>query len=236
MVPDRPSPQSTAGSEGPVGLKGPRADVVLELKRTGGTGLAAKQVADALGLSLNAVRHHLKELELAGLVTHVREHRGVGAPAHVYRLTASGEALFPRRYEDAVARLLDHVVAREGRAAAVGVLESKYRDLAASLRKALDGADPAERLAIVARALADEGYMAEVRTDGSGGHRLVEHNCPIQHVAERFPEVCEAEAQFLADVLHAEIVRDAHIASGCGSCEYQVQLGGPVRSRRQEMA
>ena len=34
----------------------------------------------------------------AGVVTHEREQpNGVGAPAHVFRLTARGEALFPRR-------------------------------------------------------------------------------------------------------------------------------------------
>ena len=56
----------------------------------------------------------------------------------------------------------------------------------------------------------------------AGAHRLVEHNCPIQQVAVRFPEVCEAEAQFLAAVLGAQVTRETHIASGCGTCEYTV--------------
>jgi DeoR family transcriptional regulator, suf operon transcriptional repressor len=218
-----PSPSASAsGAAGrPLGLKGPRADVVMELKRAGG--LTAKQVAERLALSLNAVRHHVKELEASGLVGYEREHRGVGAPVFVYRLTAAGEALFPRRYEDAVGRLLDHVVASEGRNAAVRVLESKYRDMAAELLPALADAPPAERMAVVARALAAEGYMPEVQNGDGGAHRLVEHNCPIQQVAERFPEVCEAEARFLAEVLEAQVTREAHIASGCSACEYHVQ-------------
>ena len=212
----------------PLGLKGPRADVVMELKGQGS--LTAKDISARLGLSMNAVRHHMKELEAAGLVFHAREHRGVGAPAFVYKLTAAGAALFPQRYEDAVSRLLDHVVAREGRAAAVEVLEAKYRDLASTLAPILEAATPAERLEIVTRALAAEGYMPEFRPNGPDGHHLVEHNCPIPHVAERFPEVCEAEARFLAEVLVADITRGLHIASGCGTCEYQVRpvaLGSP---------
>jgi DeoR family suf operon transcriptional repressor len=205
----------------PPGLKGPRATLVLELKRAGG--LTAKALAQRLGLSLNAVRHHLKELEVAGLVRYAREHRGIGAPAFVYRLSAAGEGLFPRRYEEAVTRLLDHVVEREGRAAAVAVLESRYRELSARLRAALEDASPPERVAAVARVLADEGYMPEVRPSATPGLRLVEHNCPIQHVALRFPEVCEAEAQFLAEVLRAQVTRETHIASGCGTCEYHIE-------------
>jgi len=212
----------------PMGLKGPRADVVVELKAAGG--LTAKQIAVRVGLSLNAVRHHVKELELAGLVRYQRQPRGVGAPAFVYGLTPEGEQLFPRRYEDAVARLLDHVVAREGRAAAIGVLEGKYRELAAELRGVLAETPPEERISVLARTLAAEGYMPEVRTDAAGEQRLVEHNCPIQQVAERFPEVCEAEARFLSEVLGARVKRETHIASGCSCCEYHVQPLGPPAS------
>ncbi len=207
----------------------------MELKRSGA--LTAKGIAERLGLSLNAVRHHVKELEAAGLVGYERENRGVGAPAFVYRLTGAGEALFPRRYEDAVSRLLDYVVAREGRAAAVDVLESRYRELAQRLRGALADASAEERVAIVARALADEGYMPEVRSGSAPGLQLVEHNCPIQQVAERFPEVCEAEARFLEEVLEAEVTRGAHIVSGCGTCEYHVApvaLEGPRSPSHQK--
>jgi predicted ArsR family transcriptional regulator len=193
----------------------------LALKRSGG--LTARELADRLHLSLNAVRHHLKELEVAGLVRYDRQHQSVGAPSFRYRLSATGETLFPRRYEDAVARLLDHVVAHEGRAAAVEVLEARYRELAVTLRSALADASPEERLQAVARTLADEGYMPEVRPGGAPGlPMLVEHNCPMQQVALKFPELCEAEARFLAEVLEAEVTREAHIASGCGACEYVV--------------
>ena len=51
----------------------------MELKRSGA--VPAKGIAERLGLSLNAVRHHVKELEAAGLVGYERENRGVGAPA-----------------------------------------------------------------------------------------------------------------------------------------------------------
>ena len=205
----------------------------MALKRT--SGRSAKGLADELGLSLNAVRHHLKELELSGLVGYERrQHKGVGAPSFHYRLTAAGEALFPRRYEDAVTRLLDHVVAREGREAAVEVLQERYREMAARLRVALADATPEERLRAVTRALAEDGYMPEVvrRGDGAGLPMLVEHNCPMQQVAARFPELCEAEARFLAEVLEADVTRESHIVSGCGSCDYVVKAREPVAGSR----
>jgi DeoR family suf operon transcriptional repressor len=206
---------------GPLGHKGPRSAVLIELKRN--TRLTAKELTERLGVSLNAVRHHLKELEAEGLVSYRREHRGVGAPAFAYELTPAGEGLFPRRYEQALTAMLDQMVERNGREAAVTLLESHFAGLAQRLRAELEGCTPDQRLVALGRALSEEGYMAEVRT-GTGLATLTEHNCAIPAVAVRFPEICAAEARFLADVLGAEVDRREHILTGCSACEYHVRF------------
>jgi DeoR family transcriptional regulator, suf operon transcriptional repressor len=214
----------------PLGQRGQRGAVLLQLKR--GRELTAKDLASRLGLSLNAVRHHLKELELEGLVSHQRLHRGVGAPVFVYRLSAGGEALFPRRYEQALTAMLDHVVEHEGRGAAVALLESYFGTLARRLRGDLAAAEPEERLQAVAKALSEEGYMAE-GTAQAGSGVLVEHNCALPAVAERFPEICAAEARFLAEVLGGRVNRREHIMSGCPACEYHVRFGAEDETQEQ---
>lgn len=202
--------------------KGPRAALLLELKRSGA--LSARDLAGRLQLSLNAVRHHLKELELEQVVGFDRVARGVGAPAHTYRLTAAGEALFPRHYEATLTRLLDQLAARDGRAAAVAMLEEHFAELEASLRPALEAAaTPAERMAIVATALTGAGYMAE----GAATHccgTLIAHNCAIRAVAERFPEICAAEQRFLARAVGGTVERTAHLLSGACACSYKVRF------------
>ena len=65
--------------------------------------------------------------------------------------------------------------------------------------------------------------MAEVSAEGGQG-TLTEHNCAIPAVAERFPEICAAEARFLAEVLHADVDRREHILTGCSACEYHVRF------------
>jgi DeoR family suf operon transcriptional repressor len=193
----------------------------MQLKRE--QRLTAKQLATLLGTSLNAARHHLKELEAEGLVEYERKHHGVGAPAFAYRLTAAGEALFPRRYAETLTAVLDHLVAREGRETAVTMLEGYFDSLGRRLHDELQGSSPDERLRAVARTLSEEGYMAEVSEAGGHG-TLTEHNCAIPAVAQRFPEICAAEARFLAEVLQADVERREHILSGCSACEYHVRF------------
>jgi DeoR family suf operon transcriptional repressor len=96
--------------------------------------------------------------------------------------------------------------------------------LARRLGQELAGATPSERMAAVAQLLSDEGYMAE-GTASSGSGTLIEHNCAVQAVAERFPEICAAEARFLSAALGAEVDRQGHILSGCSACEYRVHFG-----------
>ncbi len=216
--------------------KGPRGEILLQLKQA--QPLTAKQLAQQLGVSPNAVRHHLKELEVEGLVVYGREQRGVGAPTFAYRLSTAGEALFPRRYAETLTQLLGRVEAKGGRQAATEMFEEHFADLTRRLQAELDGAGPADRLDVVTRLLSDAGYMAE--WDGQGGgagrFRLLERNCAIQAVAEQFPEVCAAEARFLQAVLGAGVERRTHIATGCNACEYAITFGAPAAKPEAESA
>lgn len=219
------SVQQTASSAtpewAPRGQKGPRAAILVELKRS--PGLTVMDLAERLGASLNAIRHHIKELEADSLVEHDRCRKGVGAPVFQYRLAADGEALFPRRYEETLMQLLRGLAEREGREAAVAMLASQFDAIENRLAGKLDGLSHDEKLEVVTRTLTDEGFMPEWRPDSDGG-ALLEHNCAILAVAEQFPEVCDAEERFLARALGADIERRSHILGGCGACGYNVRF------------
>src|SRR5256886_14775771 len=139
--------------------KGLRADILLALKRA--QPLTAKQLAQQRGVSVNASRHPLKEVEAASLIAYGREQRGVGAPAFAYRLSPDGEAVFPRAYEETLTQLLQRVAEQGGRQAAVGLFEDQYRDLTQQLQTELAGAAATERLDLGARLMNQQGYMAE---------------------------------------------------------------------------
>jgi len=201
--------------------KGLRGQILLELKRA--QPLTAIELADKLGVSPNAVRHHLKELEAEQLIVYGREQRGVGAPTFAYRLSADGEGLFPRRYEQTLTDVLDRIATRAGRDAAIEIFRDHYADLARQLTAQLAGVPAERRLTEVVRVMSELGYMAEWKAE-EGAFSLSEHNCAIRAVAERFPEVCAAEENFLQTVLGAAVERRTHIVQGCNACQYHVSF------------
>ena len=69
--------------------------------------------------------------------------------------------------------------------------------------------------------LSQQGFMAAWSAD-HGAFKLAEHNCAVRAAAERFPEICAAEAEFFSEVLQREVQRDSYIPAGCNACEYSI--------------
>ncbi len=205
------------------GQKGLRGDIILEIKKA--QPLTAKELGEIFGVSANAVRRHLKELEAEGLVVYGREQRGTGAPTYAFRLSEDGEALFPRQYEQALTRLIGHVVDHEGRAAAIAVVEEQYADLRRRLGAASDNLTPFDRLKNVTAVMEEAGFMAESSEEG-GEATLSVHNCVLHAVVSCLPEVCDTELRFLEDALGARGERQTNIMSGCNACEYTIEFRG----------
>ena len=206
------------------GYRGTRGELLVALKKA--QPLTAKELAARFAVTPNAVRRHLDELEATGLVRYQREIRGVGGPVFAYSLTERGEALFPRAYDDTLAQVLEAVREREGTEGVVRIFERQWAELAADAKGVLDALPLHERAQLLAEILTSRGYMAEAVPGEAGDAVLREHNCAIRRVAERFPEICEAEERFLARVLGAEVERQAHIVTGANCCEYCVKGAG----------
>ena len=204
----------------PLGFKGTRGEILVALKKS--QVLTIKELADKFGVTPNGLRRYLKELETEGLVRYRREVRGVGGPVFAFSLTDSGEALFPRTYDRALAEVLDLVREQQGDEGLVQLFQRRWEDIARVARPQLAQLPVDQRATRLAELLTSLGYMAEAHAGSGALPVLTEHNCAIRVIAERFPEVCAAEERFIADLLGAPVTRQAHIAKGANCCEYCV--------------
>lgn len=219
----------TPNIPGLAGHKGLRGEILVELKRA--QPLTAKELGERFAVSANAVRRHLKELEAEGLLSYSREKRGAGAPTFTFRLSEAGEQLFPTRYGQALTDVLAYVAESDGRQAVRALFTERFRGHAERLHAELVDASLEQKLEAIVDFLSQQGFMAAWTSEGDQ-LRLAEHNCAMRDVAEQFPEICQAEAEFLRDVLQSEIQRDAYIPDGCNACEYSIGLEGPRGDNR----
>lgn len=209
---------------GLAGYRGLKGEVLLALRIA--QPLTAKELGERFGVTANALRRHLRALESEGLVEFRKEARGVGGPVYAYSLTDLGDALFPRAYAPLLTGLLRTVRDEAGSDAVERFVLEQMRRLAAEAGPHLAKGTPAERARRIAELLSAQGYMAEAIEDASDGTlRIVEHNCAMHEVAREFPEVCAAEARFLAELVDGEVEREHHMLAGCNRCEYRVKVG-----------
>jgi DeoR family transcriptional regulator, suf operon transcriptional repressor len=202
------------------GYRGTRGELLVALKKS--QPVTAEALAEQLDVTPNALRRHLKELEAGGIVGYKSEIRGVGRPVYAYSLTDQGEALFPRAYDDALSNVLELVRSQQGSDGIATLFAQQWSAIAVEAKDELAKLPLNERVQLLAELLSSRGYMAEAESTSPTEAILREHNCALRLVAERFPEVCAAEARFLEDALGATVTRSAHIASGANCCEYCV--------------
>lgn len=186
----------------------------------------AGALAETLGVSAMAVRQHLYALEREGLVTFEEDSRPVGRPAKLWCLTAAADRFFPDGHAALTLDLLAALREAFGEAGLEKLLAVRTAEQIATYRRRIDPADSLKsRLAALARIRSEEGYMAAVQRDDSGGFLLVENHCPICAAARTCQGLCASELEVFRRVLGPGVTveRGDHILAGARRCAYRVR-------------
>ncbi len=192
-------------------------------------GLArAQELAEALSVSPQAIRRHLKDLETEGLIEYESVQEGMGRPQHVYRLTAAGRSNFPHRYDEFAVSLLDSIADLVGPEAMGQVLGKQWQEKALEYRRRIGVGLLRDRLSQLVEIRCGEGYMTElieVETEGEVEQFVIaEYNCAISNVAESYPMVCGHELLMFATIFpDCQVDRTHWMIDGENRCGYSVQ-------------
>jgi len=185
----------------------------------------AVELAQRLRLTPAAVRRHLDQLLADGAIEareqRVDGHRGRGRPAKVFVVTQSGRDWFDQKYDELAVDALRFLSQTGGDAAVMAFARHRVADLEERYRPLVAAAKPGDRPQALADALTVDGFAASARNAPSGD-QVCQHHCPVAHVAEEFPQLCEAEAEAFARLLGSHVQRLATIAHGDGICTTNV--------------
>ena len=185
----------------------------------------AKQLADKLELTPAAIRRHLAALldegTLASRAERVYGSRGRGRPSKVFVLTDEGRAEFRQAYDDLAIAALRRLVAATGPTAIRELAKDRLDEVEARFRQNRADHPDAPAIDALVEALAVDGYAPSVRPVASGD-QLLQHHCPVAHVASEFPVFCEVETLLFSRLLDSHVQRLATIAHGDGVCTTHV--------------
>jgi len=199
-----------------------RRAIVRLLKQEGA--LDSASLGRRLKLTPMAVRQHLYELQREKLVTAEARPVPVGRPRKYWQLTREADRLFPDAYAELTLALIGAMGDTLGPSGMQKVLDARGAAQRAAYQQRIARTAPlAEKLRELARVRTEEGYMAEVRRDGSS-FLFIENHCPICAAANACQGFCSSEMDLFRSVLGRDVAieRAEHIVSGDRRCVYRV--------------
>ncbi|HEY2330414.1 MAG TPA: helix-turn-helix domain-containing protein [Acidimicrobiales bacterium] len=187
----------------------------------------AEQVAEQLGMTVSGARQHLSALVRDGLVTATEQDRtevGRGRRTLVYAATAAADGLFPKAYGELTNELLGYLADRDPEMLDTLFAQRRQHRIDAA-RARLEGRPTLEtQVAELTRILDEDGYLATCERLEPDRFRIIEHNCAIWAVAQRYGQACSSEIDFIRAVLpHASVERVQHMVAGARHCAYEVK-------------
>ncbi|HMK12332.1 MAG TPA: hypothetical protein VK461_12160, partial [Acidimicrobiales bacterium] len=146
-----------------------------------------------------------------------------GRPQLEYTVTDKADGLFPKAYGELTNELLGYVA--DADSGLVDTLFERRRD--ERVRNATQRLARCRGLKAqvgeLTRILDDDGYLATWESI-PGGYRIVEHNCAIWAVAQRYGQACTSEIDFIRTVLpDANVERVQHMVAGAPHCAYELR-------------
>lgn len=190
----------------------------------------AVELGERLTLTPAAIRRHLGVLTEQGHIEpreqRVRGQRGRGRPAKVFALTDRGRRNFHQAYDELALQALRQLVRAAGPTAVNALAAQRVADVEQAFHRIREEQPTATASEVLAQALNTDGYVASVKP-AQMGEQLCQHHCPVAHVAEEFPELCEAETQLFSRLLGSHVQRLATIAHGDGICTTNIPLFSP---------
>jgi predicted ArsR family transcriptional regulator len=194
---------------------------VLELLRRKGHA-SAEAIASDLGVTPNAVRQHLTNLERDGFVVSQPERRARGRPSLLFSLTERADSVFPKRYGQLATMVLQEVQEMGGEEALDEIFARVAARHADAIEANLAGLDFDEKLRRVVAWIGRAGTLAE-QTETEEGVKVTIHNCPFRNTALKFPQVCTITPHLMSRLLGTAISQSDSIHRRDPYCSFVVQ-------------
>jgi len=179
-----------------------RGQIVALLRQREST---ADEIASQLGLTTNAIRAQMSDMEKDGVVRRIAQRRGATRPSHVFALSAEMEQLLSRAYIPLMTQFL-HVFTSALPAPEVErLMREAGRRLARELtHRSLRSGRWSSRIK-AASDLLNEELGAQTHPERNGQYRIRGVSCPLSALTGKHPTVCLAVESFLAEAIGASV-------------------------------
>lgn len=180
------------------------------------------ELANALEITEMAVRRHIQTLERDKLIRSDVKKQTMGRPSKVYKLGEEGENFFPKRYKEFSVEILQGLKEAGQETLIKEILLKRREKQLKQYEDEIQNETLNGRITSLKKLQELEGYMPQIEKQDGTIH-FKELNCPYVEIAKEFPQVCQAEQEFITKFLEAELTSLTSMADGHTCCHYTIK-------------
>lgn len=221
------APEAVGAAEGGAPLPefaSTKREILLILKREGQVDL--QTLAERLKITKMAVHRHATDLEARGMIERVPVRQAHGRPRLALRLAPEAVSHFPKAYAGVTCSALAFIEEKLGRGAVEEALRRRQGEVLRDYRGRVNGGSLGERVKELANLRDKDGYMAESHEGKRGQFEILEYNCPVLAVAEKYSEACGVERELFRKVLGAKVETTHRVVAGANVCRFHITPKG----------
>ncbi len=185
----------------------PSGRIIYYLQRHGSA--SVKELREALGVTTNAVRQQLMQLQAEGVVDAKLHRKGVGRPFYVYYITEEAKHMLASRTGDLLVSVYRKVVENPESALARSFFSEVEEELVQEYRQAAAGMkDTRSKLEAIVQHFKAEGLQVELE-EQDGELAILFFTCPYYSLAkeDKNKTICHVSRKALAEALGVSVQR-----------------------------
>jgi predicted ArsR family transcriptional regulator len=177
-----------------------------------------------MGISKTAVLKHVEVMERKGILTRTYVSTGRGRPICKLSITEKAYDEMQNIYRNIAEEALSYVENNFGCSLIKEILAIRNGKLVEEYRVNLQNLPWEEMLRRFTELRNMEGYIAEISDSSDGSLRIIEYNCPLMKIAEKYHESCEAEKKFFEELFHMDVTFMNTVLENSRACTFVLKV------------
>lgn len=195
--------------------------ILIALK--GEKALRLSELSERMGITKMAVLNHIKKLESEGLIERRLVKSSVGRPYYVFKTKDKSKEQIADSNAWVLDGLLEYLEKTGNGELAEGFLKERYRKIKEEYQNRLSKVRKDDRINELLKIREEENYFPELKSTGSGSYELLEYNCPIFKISNRFGIACSLETSLFSSVLDSTVTATHRQVNGSDVCRFLIK-------------
>lgn len=194
--------------------------IILELKSS--KGLCLADLSERIGISKMGVLNQIQKLEGMGIIERNLVKSKIGRPHFIFLVKESSKGIIRNSSDLMLDELMNYLIENERGELVENFLRKRYEEVRISYMKKLSGMDPRKRLEALVKLRDDENYFPELNRINNDVSELLEYNCPIYRISNKFGLACSLETSLFSSVLGMDVKATHRQIDGSGLCRFLI--------------